>query len=889
MDSSLLATKLRIPPLTHRTVRRARLIDALERGIPANKLVQIAAPAGYGKTTLLSQWAQASGLAVAWLTVNEDDNEFARFFRYLLQAWEEVQPGVSESPVGLLLGAMDPDAKSVLTSFINTANDQADHTVFVLDDFHLITEASIHQALIFLLDQSPPTLHFVLAGRGEPPLPLARYRARQELLELHAGDLQFELNETGEFLNHLMELELSDEEITSLQSQLEGWIAGLQLVSLTLRHGHDPTKPLVVSGRHRFIADYLTEDVLPHLPEARRQFLLQTSILSRLSGNLCNAVTENDDGQLMLESLERDNLFIVPLDDNRQWYRYHPLFADFLREALNEQSAEKVNELHRRAARWYLSHDLPDQAFHHAIAGNDPDLVSEFGEHYFEIKLLSGEYTVLTQWLDAIPGEWRRDYPSIGIIRAGVLLFTGALEAGVRCLDEVERELAEYERADRPSQLARVHAIRCTIACFMNDLVQAEALASIALNELPAVDHIFRSAIHHALGDTYRRNGRWDEARAHYLTALDLRLEPAYRIRSVHVFGALADLELQQGRLRNSVAYWRKALAIIEMRATWGSFPLPLIGWVYIRLGEILYEWNELEEASNLVSEGLERSELSGDVRTIIAGNLIASRVNLSTGNIKEAESYLDRCRPLVEEAQFFDWTSRFERCQLEFWLAQDQLRTAVNWADAMLQDSTFSARPEPEIAELTLARVLMIREDVPSRERAMAMLLRLIQISGEEGRAGILIEALALQAIAEWRAGNRAGAMIALERALRRAEPEGYVRLFVDLGLPMARLLQEAQSREILPDYVGKLLAACGSAVTFPAVAEGVLPETLSPRELEVLQLIAAGLTNNEIAEALVISSETVKKHTSNIYSKLGVSHRTEAVARARALRLFD
>jgi LuxR family maltose regulon positive regulatory protein len=889
MDSSLLATKLRIPPLTHRTVRRARLIDALEREIPAYKLVQIAAPAGYGKTTLLAQWAQASSLAVAWLTVSEDDNDFVRFFRYLLNAWEEIRPGVSESPLGLLLGAMEPDANAVLTSFITVANHQFDHTVFILDDVHLITDASIHQALTFLLDQSPPTLHFVLAGRGEPSLPLARYRARQELLELRVEDLHFELNETEEFLNRLMELDLSDDDIMSLQTQLEGWIAGLQLVSLTLRRGRDPTKPFVVSGRHRFIADYLTEDVLDQLSDARRQFLLKTSILDRLSGELCNAVTETDDGQGMLESLERDNLFIVPLDDNRQWYRYHPLFADFLRDLLGTRPANEIASLHRRAARWHLSHDLPDQAFRHAIAGNDSELVGEFGERYFEIKLLSGEYAILTHWLDMIPKEWRRDYPSIGIIRAGVLLFTGALEDGVHCLDEVERELSEYERADKRSQLARVHAIRCTIACFMNDLAQAEAFAKSALNELPAADHMFRSAIHHALGDTYRRNGRWDEARAHYYTTLELQLEPAYRIRSVHVFGALADLELQQGRLRNSAAYWRKALAIIEERATWGSFPLPLIGWVFIRLGEILYEWNELEEAGVRISQGLERSELSGDVRTMIAGYLIASRLHLSTGNIEAAESHLDRCRPFVEEAQFLDWTSRFERCRLEYWLAQDRLRAAADWADAMLRGNNFDARPEPEIVELTLARVLMIKEDVPSRERAIALLQSLIQRAEEEGRAGILIEALALQALTEWKRGNRASAMIALERALRLGEPEGYVRLFADLGLPMARLLQEAQSREVMPAYVGKLLAAFGAALTFPAMVEVALPEPLSPREHEVLQLIAAGLTNSEIAEALIISPETVKKHTSNIYSKLGVSHRTEAAARARALHLLE
>jgi LuxR family maltose regulon positive regulatory protein len=708
-----------------------------------------------------------------------------------------------------------------------------------------------------------------------------------ELLEIRIADLRCTPEESASFLIQSMDLELSSEKTNSLHEDTEGWIAGLQLAAITLRgHPEDNESIRLVSGQHRFIADYLAEDVLAQLPVERQEFLMKTSILDRLCGSLCEAVTGVKESQEMLERLERENLFLVPLDVKREWFRYHQLFADFLKQELNRRYPQIVVELHRRAGQWYLAHKLPEEALRHAVAGQDAGLVTQIGEQYFEVKLLSGEFGVLTRWLDSLPKQWQFEYPLIGLFRAAVLLFEGALEDSARYIHEVEQRLTLSEDTKTRWPLARVSAFRCALACFENDLTRAETYANRALQDLPEEDHAFRAAIHHALGDTYRRNGYWEAARICYLKVLEFIYAPVFRIRSVHAYGALADLELQRGRLHASATFWRKALTIIETREARGSFPLPLIGWVYIRMGEILYEWNELKDAAEYLSNGLERAEVGRDVRTMIAAYLLDGRLKLTSGDIAAAAECLERTRSLLENAAFPDWIGRFGRFQLEVWLAQDRLRAAVDWADAMLQDDRFAGQVESEAAQLAMARALIAGGDNASLGQAKTFLQGLIGTAGGEGRMGVQIEALALQALVDWKRGDWPGAMIHLENALRFAMPEGYIRLFADLGLDMARLLQEAQSREIMPESVSTLLAAFRADL--PTPRENALPQSLTPREQETLNLIAAGLTNQEIAERLVVSPETVKKHAASIYNKLGVHSRTQAAARARELDLL-
>jgi LuxR family transcriptional regulator, maltose regulon positive regulatory protein len=888
MNSDLLATQTRIPPLVGQLIDRPRLLETLESGLPYCKLVLAAAPAGYGKTTLLSQWAHTSKFPAAWISLSEAENDEERFFRCVFRAWEQIQPDIRESALGIRLEGRIPEAGALLSALIQLAAELPGHTAFVLDDFHLIEEPRIHKSITYLLDHLPGNAHVVLSTRSNPDLPVARYRARAELLELRMGDLQFSGEETDAFFNQSLKLQLSSVDLENLQTQLEGWPAGLRLAALSIRMHHSGLPRPLITGEHRFIADYLSQDVLANLPEDLRQFLIQTSILDRLSASLCNAVTHQCDGQTVLETLERENLFLVPLDDNRHWYRYHRSFAEYLRAELSRQSPGQEPDFHSRAARWFLEHDYPEQAYTHALAAGDLELMVVVFNRYTNAKIQAGELSDLKRWLAALPEDWFTAYPALGLARAGYMAFTGAFDECLRFIDEIEKTLMLAQTENVSEQLARVHAVRCFIACTVNDLPQAELFAGQALQELPEEDVGFRPGIYAALGDTYRRNGLWEKARLSYQQALYFSNAPAIRVSSAHIYGALADLDLYQGRLHSASRYWSKALESIQERENWGRLPLPVTGWIYIRRAELLYEWNELAEAAEQLARGLERAKLGGDIRAQLAGKILGARLSLVQGDLDGAAETLEQAHALVEQAHFPEWAERLERCQLELWLAQNRLRTALEWSDSILESGGLQERPGSDITRLALARVWIVKGDQHSIERSLKMLESTLSVALEGGWVGIAIETLALQAAAKWQLGDRSGALVAFVHALRMAEPEGYIRLFLDLGPAMVRLLQEARGRHVLQSYTQKLLEAFSSDLSSPTSLLQRLPEPLTLRELEILNLVAAGLSNREIGETLVISPETVKKHVAHLLGKLGASNRIEAVALARMLGLL-
>jgi len=884
---NLLKSKIQIPVHSQRVVSRPHLSDMLEKEVIHHRLTLVSAPAGFGKTTLLSEWANTTQLPICWFSVDKEEINADRFLRYLLAAWEKTQSEIAEKPVGLLLESQKPDVESVLVAFVNAAIDISQQVIFILDDYHLIEEADIHKALSFLLDHAPSNLHFVLIARGDPPLPLARYRARGEVLELHTDDLRFEYKETKSFLNERMKLDLDNNEIESLQTQLEGWIAGLQLAALSVRQEPHGASKQIISGKHHFIADFLNEEVFANVPPHTQQFLLQTSILDRLCASLCDTVTNGKDGQTVLESLEQRDLFLRPLDEKREWFQYHPIFADFLHEQLIERFPDQINDLHQRAAQWHLVHDDPEAAFRQALNGHDLEIVAEIFERYFIPKMLGGEIRLVRSWLDSLPESWRTSDPTIVFARASLALITGQFDDCIYNLKEVERLAISYDKEVDRYQ-AKVAAMRCNIACFQNDLERAESFAEVALQTLPEDELNLRAGVYGALGDTYRRNGHWEEAKESYQKLLDFSDTEAFRVEAVHLYGALADLELRQGHLQKAAKYWQKALAAIRKRENWGQYPLPLIGWVYIRLAELYYEWDERSKAQDHLSQGLERAELGGDVQAILAGYLIAARLKLSEGDTENATAYLERTRPHVPSAQFPHWSGYFERLQLDLWLVRNKLDVAASWAGSKLEDPSLESQTGNRATQLAVIRALVNQRDQESLERALTLLEELLSLAEEEGRMGVQIESLALQAILYWKRGEEARAMMSLEHALRLARPEGYIHLFTDLGLPMGRLLQEAHARKVMLAYVDALLAVYGD-VSSSVTVQSNLVEPLTSREEDILNWLSAGLTNQEIADELIISAETVKKHTSHIYQKLGVHNRTEAAAKARELNLLQ
>ncbi len=889
MKSAIYTTQLTIPQLPQNTIRRNRLIDMLENGLAFARLAHISAPAGYGKTTFLAQWAQASQFLTAWISLSEAENDPERFIRYLYQAWERVQPGIQDHDIGLILEGPLQDIHVVLPALIEHANQTEVQIVFILDDYHLIQNPAVHEMLGNLIDYLPNSIRFILSSRGVPDLPLARYRARGTLLEMRMDDLQFNLDETEDFFRTAAEDDVDKEALRAIHARLEGWAAGLRMFALSMRQRRLDDSIPHITGKHRFIADYLRQDVFSALPEDNRQFVLETSILDRLSAPLCDAVTGRTDSYEMLETLEASNVFLVALDHNREWYRYHALFSDFLREELSRQASNQIPELHRRAAQWFLANDFPEQCYQHSLLANDRNLMVELFDRYANAKLQVGELRVIKRWLEGLPPDWFDAYPALGLAWAGYFAFTGAFEACLRKIHEIEMKLLPSQTPEQRQQLARVKTVRCFIACISNDLPKAESYAEQALNELPKDDVGYMPGIYAALGDTYRQNGLWEKAYRSYLKALEFTQSPAVQGSSAHIYGAIADLSLLQGRLRSAAQYWQKALASMQDRDNWGRLALPVTGWIYIRTAELLYEWNQLEEAGDHLARGLERAVLGGDIRTQAAGNVLSARLFLARGALDQADGAMDTARHLLEQARFPQWTAQFDRCQVERWLAENRVRDAMAWYKNTIHTEAAADHLEGDAANITAARVLTATGDPSSLEQALRLITAVYEDAESSGRGRTAVEALAIQALALRQKNDLPGALAALERALRKAEPEGYVRLFADLGLPMAELLQEIRARGIMQEYADRLLEALQVDYASLPGSGQTLPEPLTAREYEILQLLSAGLSNREIAERFVLSPETVKKHVSSIVGKLGASNRTEAAARARTLGLLD
>lgn len=908
--NTLLSTKLFIPQARHLqdVLPRPRLIEQLQTGLSC-PLTLISAPAGFGKTTLLTEWIPHSDCCVCWLSLDEADNDLTRFLTYFIAALQRLKVDFGQAILAVIQTSQPPPVESLMTALVNEIVQTLAEFALVLDDYHLLHLPVIHGALAFLLSNLPPNMHLIITSRSDPPLPLARLRARRQLTEIRATELRFTPDEAAAFLNEVMGLKLSAADIAALETRTEGWIAGLQLAALSMRGRRDLTGFIqAFTGSHIYVVDYLTEEVLQRQPENVQTFLLQTSLLDRLNGSLCNAVTGRSDGQAILEQLQQHNLFIIPLDDERKWYRYHHLFAELLHTRLGQAHPDTVGELHRRASSWYEQAGLIDEAVHHALAAQAFDRAATLVEQVAPAMIQYSELARLLSWLGILPADEIRSRPLLGLYYAWSLFLTGQIQPAVAHLEAVEALLEADETNQTPEVQGHAAAMRAYLVRETGDLAATIALSRQALTYLPEQDSLLRAMVTLNLAIAHYLQGEFEPA-SDLLTQTIATGQTAQRMANT-LSAIYLNMQLLrgQGSLQQALQRGQEGLALVA-RHGWHNFPA--VGFLYMAFGDLLRERNELSMAAEYLEKGIILGQAGGHPHILIGGHVWLAWLRQTEGNATGSQEAIRAALQLVQQHEVSRfWPLPSAACtQVRLWIAQGNLAAASRWAQTSDLDQAQTLIPYlDEAVYLTLAR-LRIAEG--SLEVAESLLMRLHQAAASARRRGSLIEILILQAVTYAARKQSEKAMSALAQALSLAEPEGYIRVFVDEGAPMAALLHEAHTRGVMPAYVTKLLAAFPDLRFTTSVPEakrsGIsdlrtedrpivnrkseiqnLIEPLSKRELEILTLMAEGLTNIEIAQQIFVSPHTVKVHTRHIYEKLDVNSRRQAVSKARALGLL-
>jgi len=868
---TILATKLYIPPPRPKAVLRTRLIERLNEGIH-RKLTLISAPAGFGKTTLLSEWIVRSERQTAWLSLDEGDSNPTRFLTYLVAALQTIAPHIGEGMLGVLQSPQPPPVESLLTTLVNEITNIPDSFVLVLDDYHVVDTGSDDKNLAFLLENLPPQMHLVVSTREDPQLPLARLRARSQMTELRVADLRFTPQEAAEFLNQVMGLDLSVENIAALETRTEGWIAGLQLAALSVR-GQKDVDHFIQSftGSHHFVLDYLVEEVLQQQSESVQTFLLHTAILDRLCGPLCDAILLQPaiSGQKTLENLERANLFIVPLDNERRWYRYHHLFADLLRQRLRQNAPstsgderDKVDELHIRASVWYEDNALEVEAFHHAAAANDVERAARLIEGNGIPLHFRGAVTDILDWLASLPTTVLNDRPLLWWSYASLLLVNGQTTGVEEKLQAAEAALPEANSDDKTRNLiGQIATARATLALTKYQAETIIVQSHRALEYLHPDNLSYRATTMWTLGYAYFLQGNRAGSGRVYSEGLSISRTSGDIFSIILTSIGLGQVQEAECQLYLAAETYRRVLQVA------GDQPLHIIYEAHLGLARILYEWNDLDAAQQHGEQSLQLAQQYDNVidRSVVC-ELFLARLKLAQGNVAGAAAILAEVDQFVRRHNFVYRMPEVAAAQVLLLLHQGNLTAAAQLVQG--HDLPFSQ-----------ARVLLVQGDTSA---TLAVLESLYQQAEEKNWQDERLKVMVLQAVALYAHGKKEDAVQLLSDALALAEPDGFIRLFVDEGLPMKHLLQKVASNRVATDYPRRLLAAFSHIRAQQAVQSAIL-EPLSERELEVLLHIAEGQTNREIADQLYLSLNTVKVHARNIYGKLGANNRTEAVARAR------
>lgn len=920
----LLRTKLLIPPIREILVARPQLIEQLNESL-YRKLALVSAPAGYGKTTLLSAWArqvcQERQSPVAWFSLDEEDNDPIRFLYYFCASFEMVDPVISKNLMELVQADRFAKAEgnhsieAFQVELLNRLQSISDPFVLILDDYHWITAQQTHQFIGFLLDHLPSQMHLVIASRADPPLSLPRLRARGQLIEIRLPQFRFSVKEAGEFFQQYSSLPLSDSEVATLTNRTEGWAAGLQMAALAIQGRADLTKAIQdFTGSNRYIMDYLLEEVLNHQPEAIQEFLLKTSILKRLSAPLCEALlvdmveglqseklplrTEHSDHlvcQPILDYLERANLFILPLDDQREWYRYHRLFANLLRKRLQETHSDFVPILHQRASHWLGKHGMVEEAIDHAFEAGKIERAADLLEESAEEMLTRGEVTMLLGWIQHIPADFVRSRSRLD------LYWVTSLVLLARDRDAIETGLERLSHY--PDLIYEIDVLRAYLAIHAVRLTAAETLARRALDGLPADGAVFfRSVANWLLSATQEFTGNLNRR----IEVLEEMIRKARvmgnRLEWASVLCALADVRFNQADLLQARDLYQEAIRV-------GTNPdgrlLPIAGEALIGLGHVLFEWNELEQAAQDLQQGI---ELSRQVResSVIEGFLGLSLCRQAQGDAAGARwaiGQAHRAAVAIEAANVYVRLVDFYEALILNKQGEDQAisRYFEKWRSRENPPTESKAKEADFETQLRKFELIAWARSCLANQKRNEALLTLEELLPDVTRRGyrlLVAEIELLRALALNMQGNRKDAQVAFESALAAAEPGGLVRLFIDEGSAIVLMLQEALQHKIHVQYASRLLKVFDKLETIhsPDSAQDKLAffipysleEPLTSRELEVLILLVNRLSAKEIADQLSLAESTVNSHINSIYGKLGVHRRMDAIQKAKTLGLI-
>lgn len=892
----LLATKITPPAIRASLIERPRLTDLLQKHA-TYRLLLITSPAGSGKTTLLSDWLGKLSWPVAWVSLDEGDNNLARFWSYVLAALQKLYPALAAHVLTLLPTLRAEAMEPFLVPLVNALATLPGDVLLVLDDYHVLHSQPVHESMAFLLEHAPDRLHLAIASRSLPSLPLARLRAQGHLAELNFADLRFTRQEAEALLQVLTERLLTPEELARLLESAEGWVTGLYLAALTLPSGHpESSYPSVLRGDHSYIFDYLASEVLAHQPARVRDFLLRTSVLERLHGALCEAVTLQDRGQDTLRQLERENLFLSPLDESHAWFRYHQLFADFLRAQLVQIYPGQAELLHRRAAEWFAQNNLPAEAIAHALQAGDSTLVAGLIEAQGRTMLMCHEVTTLGTWLRALPEEMVLSRPRLCLFASWVLLHTSHNEPIERYLCAAERCLEKDSVVvnEQRALQGEIAAIRARVAIYQDRIAQSVSLSRQALSLLAESDRYLRGEVALSLGTTSMVLDEMSAAEEAFREAIDLSWECGNLRAALLALRSLANLYVDQGRLHQAHRLYRNGLERVLRE---GQENLPPVGFLYVGLGELFYEWNDLESTDHYLREGIAFGQRGGDVKIWLLGYVWQIHVAQARGEYERAWSLFAEAEHLVRQASFARGQEVLTEVRLRLSSMQGDFAPLLRWAQTCSLDPEGEPNGLNEYEYYLLTQALIARNEPDS---ALRILRHLLERAWKTERHGYEITILLSLACAYELQGESESALEALDKALILAEPQGYIRTFINEGAPIVVLLKKMRqsyrqgalsARSGISGYFDRLFKSFrhtdGTEQDSPD-ATVTLTERLSKRELEVLHLLAAGHSNQEIAEMLIIGLNTVKTHLKNIYGKLEARNRTQAIARARSLQLL-